>query len=241
MIKGVTMSRTKLIGIIAGMVIIVFIVVLVAVLFRTNLLERNQEDSKGLVDNQLPSVEERQGNEGSGTQSKLDNRKGYSCLIPLGWNVSSAEEDKDIPLEQSKAVAISKDPYRGVYPLNYHANIAIYVYDSSDDLFAEGGFDLESINGFLSQKDELLENGEEIVERLDVQYRDTVLDGIKGKEYFTSSKTNKGNLFLESNCLIKVGNRIYSLSFHDLGSRAEANQNLAVFQEFCRGFKVKNK
>ena len=220
---------------------IVFIVVLVVVLLRTNLLERNQEDSKELVDNQLPSVEGRQGSEGSEAQDKLDSRKGYSCLIPLGWNVNSVEEDKNISLEQSKAVAISKDPHQGVYPLNYHANIAIYVYDLSDDLFAEGGFDLESIDGFLSQKDELLENGEEIVERLDVQYRDTVLDGIKGKEYFTSSKTNKGNLFLESNCLIKVGNRIYSLSFHDLGSGAETNQNLAVFQEFCRGFKVKNK
>ncbi len=213
---------------------LIIILIVAGTVLWVNVWHKDKNNNQGFFAN-LPIVSDLKSTEIKGEQFQSEH--GYQCTIPKDFNLSSLEENQKISLTESKAVAISKNPHKGAYPLNYRANIAIYIYYPDDDLFTSGEFDLVSVNDFLIQKDNLLEGDEEIVKPLEQEYQDIELDGQKGKEHFFSAATNQGNVFAENNLLFKVNNIIYAVSFHDLGNEAEVNRNLETFKQFYQQFK----
>ena len=202
----------KIILVIGGLIIVLIVVGMVLWM---NVWYKDKDNNEGFFTN-LPIVSDLKS--AGEKKEKFTSEHGFQFLIPKGFNLSNLEENQRISLKESKAIAIIKNPNKGAYPLNYRANIAVYVYYPNDDLFVGGGFDLVSVNDFLIQKDNLLEGDEEIAKPLKQEYRDLEINSKKGKEHFFLASTNKGNVFLENNLLFKVSNIIYAISFHDLGN-----------------------
>jgi hypothetical protein len=231
-----TISYTQTQKILIGALAIIFVVTLsILVITKRDVFTDSSKD--GDQGSNLPTVTEKSMEE-LAASNKINHKEGYQFTIPKGWNLVNIEEDQAIPLDESKALAVVKPPNSEAYPLNYSANIAIYVYNKTDDLFENGGFDLESVNDFLIQKDILIDDDEEITEQLDVDFRKGKLGGVAGNEYLFNAETNQSNIFAENNYLAKVGNKIYAVSFHDLGKEKVVEQSRKVFEEFLKSFKI---